>query len=105
MLSLQAIRAKGPNIDFETISLPSSTMQMLPGNVNRPKYGHGNNGQRSLYYRRETSPMSAYNVSHFSRPYNRSLSTRSHIGSHQSVYNRGNRSPASVRSLGTCLSF
>ncbi|KPJ05791.1 hypothetical protein RR46_02313 [Papilio xuthus] len=73
-------------------------MQMLPGNINRPKYGHMNNGQRS-YFRRETSPMSAYNVSHFSRPYYRSFSTRSHIGSHQSVYNRGNRSPASVRSL------
>ncbi|XP_045537587.1 GATA zinc finger domain-containing protein 14-like [Papilio machaon] len=94
-----AIRAKGPNIDFESFSLPSSTMQMLPGNVNRPKYGHMNNGQRSLYYRRETSPMSAYNVSHFSRPYNRSFSARSHTGSLQSVYNRGNRSPASVRSI------
>ncbi|CAK1584426.1 unnamed protein product, partial [Parnassius mnemosyne] len=103
------IHAKGPNNNTNISSFHfrnnfhTSTMHppsiMLPRNFERQKYGDFD--QRSLYYRRETSPMSLRSVPdlgprNFQIPYNyRGASYQ------RSIYNGRSGSPTSVRSIDT----
>ncbi|CAH2042462.1 unnamed protein product, partial [Iphiclides podalirius] len=100
------IHAKGPN--FTNVSSFScrnnfsiSTMHILPRNFERRDMNYD---QRSLYYKRDTSPMSVRSVQslrprNFPHPYN-----RGGFAYQRSVFN-GRSSPTSMRSIDTTTSI
>lgn len=107
LASFQMISAKGPGINSANITnlsfrnnVLTSTMHM-PRNFERQRFGEPSFDQRSMYYRRETSPASMYSGS----------DARSRANFHQSYYGGGTYSqrsmhygrggsPMSMRSIG-----
>lgn len=99
------IYAKGPNIN-SNISSVSSRNNMLTSSVNMPwnldrmRYAQSVNDQRSIYHRRETSPISFHSASGFQPRNFHHPHQRDGLSSHRSTYNGRSGSPMSVRTLG-----
>ncbi|XP_026729479.1 transcription factor stalky-like [Trichoplusia ni] len=98
------VSAKGPNTNITNLSFRNqltSTMCM-PRNFERQRYAESVCDQRSMYYRRETSPMSIHSACDI-RPRN-FQQYYGGMGSQQSAFNGRSGSPMSVRSIDSTAS-
>ncbi|CAH0590197.1 unnamed protein product [Chrysodeixis includens] len=98
------VSAKGPNTNITNLSFRNqltSTMCM-PRNFERQRYAESISDQRSMYYRRETSPMSIHSACDI-RPRN-FQQYYGGMSSRQSVFNGRSGSPMSVRSIDSTAS-
>ncbi|XP_075981367.1 uncharacterized protein LOC142979998 [Anticarsia gemmatalis] len=98
------VSARGPNTNITNFSFRNqmtSTMCM-PRNFERQRYAESVSDQRSIYYRRETSPMSIQSACDI-RPRNFQHHFNG-MGSQKSVYNGRSGSPMSMRSIDSSAS-
>ncbi|CAG9795790.1 unnamed protein product [Diatraea saccharalis] len=97
-----AVCAKGPNVNTTNITGLSFRNNVLPMTMNMPwnferqRYSELNFDQRSMSYRRETSPMSMYSDM---RTRNFQQSVYRGMSSQRSMYNGRSGSPMSMRSM------
>ncbi|XP_021190541.3 dual specificity protein kinase splB [Helicoverpa armigera] len=96
------ISAKGPNTNITNLSFRPYRHAMSSTMFGRQRYAESSYDQRSMYYRRETSPMSVHSARderprNFQRYY-------SGMSSHRSVYNGRSGSPMSMRSIDSSAS-
>lgn len=97
------ISARGPNTNIKNMSFRNNQSSIgMPRNFERQKYAGYISDQRSIYYRRETSPMSTFSVCDF-RPRNFQPYYEG-SGSKSVVHGRGG-SPVSTRTMDSTTSF
>lgn len=101
----QRICAKGPNTNTTSFSVQNknmltTTMNNMHWNMDRPRYATSVYDQRTMYSRRETSPMSLHSASGV---HSRNLHNSYYPGGmscQRSMYNGRSGSPMSVRTIG-----
>ncbi|CAH1640325.1 unnamed protein product [Spodoptera littoralis] len=98
------VSAKGPNINVSNFSFrnPMTSTMCMPKNFERSRYAESVCDQRSMYYRRETSPMSIRSACDVrSRNYQQYYPTAS---SQKSMFSGRGGSPMSMRSIDSSAS-
>ncbi|KAF9424897.1 hypothetical protein HW555_000198 [Spodoptera exigua] len=97
------VSAKGPNINVSNFSFrnPMTSTMCMPRNFERSRYAESVCDQRSMYYRRETSPMSIRSACDV-RP--RNYQQYPGMSSQKSVFSGRGGSPMSIRSIDSSAS-
>ncbi|KAJ8710776.1 hypothetical protein PYW08_009291 [Mythimna loreyi] len=96
--SITTVNARGPNTNFSFRNPMTSTMSR---NFERPRYAESAYDQRSMYYRRETSPMSIQSACDMRQ---RNYHQYAGMSSRHSVYTGRGGSPMSMRSIDSSVS-
>lgn len=98
------VSAKGPNINVSNLSFrnPMTSTMCMPRNFERSRYAESVCDQRSMYYRRETSPMSIRSACDV-RPRNYQQYYPA-TSSQKSMFSGRGGSPMSVRSIDSSAS-